>query len=88
MTTTTGLVQRLAILNTGFACAFIGPNPTNVEALVISRVAGETASDLTWKNSMVGGLVAAIVTRQQVWVTHGDNDAEISAVMLGGPFFL
>lgn len=87
-TTTTGFVQRFTILKTGFACFFIGQDPDNVEALLISRVQDETTSNLTWKNSMVDGLVTAMAAGQQVWVTHSDTDAEITSISLGGPFSL
>jgi hypothetical protein len=87
MTITTGFVQRLTILKTGFACVYIGPNPTNVEALSISRVNGESASDLTWKNSMVSALITAMAAHQQLQVRHGDTDTEIQTVELGGSIF-
>ena len=86
MTTTSGLVQQLTVTKSGYTCVFIGPAPNNVEAFMISPIAGESASGLTWKCSMVSALAAATASRQKVWVTHGDHDPEITAVMLGGPF--
>ena len=83
MATTTGFVQRLTILKSGLACAFIGPSPTNVAALVVQPAAGDTASDLAWESSIVDGLATAMAARQLVQVTHGDTDARISGVTLG-----
>jgi hypothetical protein len=83
MVTTTGLIQRLTILKTGFACVYIGPHPTNVVALSVSRVEGETPTSLTWKSSIVEGLAVAMAAHQQVQVTHGDTDTEISSLTLG-----
>ena len=87
MIVTSGLVQKLTILKTGYACVLIGPDPTNVEALSISKVNGETTTDLTWKNSMVNALVTAMATRQQLQLKHGDTDPEILTVELGGSIF-
>jgi hypothetical protein len=83
MVTTTGLIQRLTILKTGFACVYIGPVPTNVVALTVGKVEGETATDLAWKSSIVQGLAIAMATRQQVQVTHEETDVEISSFTLG-----
>jgi hypothetical protein len=87
MAITTGLVQQLTILKTGFACVLIGPNPKSVEALSISRFSADTATDLTWKSSMVSALITAMASRQQLQVRHEDTDAEILTVELGGPIF-
>jgi len=83
MAVTTGFIQRLTIINSGLTCAFVGPAPTNVAALVVQSETGDTAADLAWKASMVDGLATAMAARQQVQVTHGDADANISAVTLG-----
>ena len=83
MAVTIGFIQRLSIVDSGLACVFIGPSPTNVAALVVQERAGETASDLAWKTSIIDGLASAMATRQQVQVTHGDNDVDITGLTLG-----
>jgi len=85
--TTTGLIQKITILKTGFACVLIGPDPKNVEALSISGLNADTASDSTWKTSMVSALITAMASRQQLQVKHEDTDAEILTVELGGSIF-
>ena len=87
MITKTGLVRKLTILQSGRACVFIGPDPTNVEAFSISVVAGETVDDLTRKSSMIAALIAARMAGQELGVTHDDTEAEILAVEFGGPIF-
>lgn len=83
MATTTGFIQRLTIMESGIACAFIGPAPTNTEALWVQTASGDTASDLAWKSSIVDGLTTALASRQQVQATHGDTDSNITGVALG-----
>ena len=82
---TTGIVQRLTILETGFACVYIGPAPTNVEAFSISKSNSDTPTDLAWKASMVGAIAAAMTSGRLVQVKHQDTGAEILAVTLGTP---
>ena len=83
MAVTTGYVQRLSILNSGLACAFVGPAPTNTAALIVQSAATDSPGDIAWKSSIVDGLTTAMTARQQVQVTHGDTDAQISALTLG-----
>ena len=83
MATTIGYVQRLTILESEIACAFIGPAPTNVEALIVQSSSGDSASVLAWKSSIVDGLTTAMANRQQVQVTSGDTDANITGLTLG-----
>jgi hypothetical protein len=83
MAVTIGFIQRLTVLDSGLACVFIGPSPTNAAALVVQQRAEDTTSDLAWKTSIIDGLATAMANRQPVQVTHGDNDVDISALTLG-----
>ncbi len=81
-----GLVQRINILPGNspnpIACIFIGPTPSNTEVLSIIRRASDSASVGAFKNSMLDALVAAQVGRREAIATHGDSDAEITAIQI------
>ncbi len=82
MATTIGYVQRLNI-KSSMTCAFIGPAPTNVTALIVQPSSGDSPAVLAWKSCIVDGLTTAMATRQQVQASHGDTDSTITALMLG-----
>ena len=83
MATTTGFVQRLTILETGLACAWIGPSPTNTTALFVQRAATDPANVGAFKNSLVDALTTAMVARETVTATHGSSDSAITQLAVG-----
>lgn len=83
MATTTGFVQRLSIFNSGLACAWIGPAPTNTTALFVSRASGDAANVGAFKNSIVDALTTAMASRETVSATHGNSDSEITSLSVG-----
>lgn len=83
MATTTGYVQQLNVFGSGLTCAWIGPSPTNVAALLVQITSSDTAATAAFKGSMVDGLVAAAAMRQTVSADHGDSSSEITALTLG-----
>ena len=82
MAETIGLVQRLSITETGFACVWIGPTPTIAELLVIHRVGGDAAHVGAFKNSLVDALTTAYLNRQEVVAVHPDDSATIIGLRL------
>lgn len=86
MAETKGLVQKLKIIpgagNSSFACAFIGPSPTNTELLLVLRENTDSAHAGSFKNSMVDALATAMVGRREVVAVHGDTDALITGLRI------
>jgi len=81
MAVTTGLVQRLTIMD-GLACVWIGPSPTNTAALVIQGGSGDSAQTTASKASMVDALSTAMTARREVAANHGDNDSTITSISI------
>ena len=83
MAETTGIVQRLSVIpNATLACIWIGPTPTNTEALFIEYQAGDPASRTVYQSSMVDALAAAVVTRREVVAVHGATSARITSLRI------
>lgn len=80
MAETTGLVQRLSILSDTVTCAWIGPNLTNSEVLVVSN--DGTPSDTAFATSIIQALAAASANYRQVVAVHGDSDAKITSLRI------
>ena len=81
MAVTTGLVQRLTIMD-ALACAWIGPSPTNTAVLMVKNDAGDSAQTTASKTSMVDALSSAMTARREVSANHADNDSEITSVSI------
>jgi hypothetical protein len=79
MAQTTGFVQRLTILQT-VASVWIGPTPTNTEALRVQPLDTDPDHVIALKSSIVDALAAALVSRREVVAIHGDNDPVISYI--------
>jgi len=80
MAETTGLVQRLSILEKSATCVWIGPTPNNVEALVITND-GSTA-DVAFTESLVQTLAAAATNYRAVVAVHADSDTKITSLRI------
>ena len=83
MAETSGLVQQLTIFpltSASFACAWVGPHPTNTEIFYIVRDNADSASLGAFKNSMVDALTSAYVSRQEVTIQHADDAAEVGSL--------
>lgn len=80
MAETTGLVQRLSILNDTTTCVWVGPTPDNTEILVVSND-GSTL-DAVFANSLIHALTTAASNYRQVVAVHGDSDATITSVRI------
>jgi hypothetical protein len=82
-----GLVQRIfmdpaAGSSETIGCIFIGPTPTNVEILLLSRRATDPAHTGAFISSMLDALAQALTSRREVSVYHDDSDAYIVSVEL------
>jgi hypothetical protein len=83
MAETTGIVQKLSVLpGATLACIWIGPTPTNTEALFIVYQAGDPASNAVYQGSMVDALAAAAVTRREVVAIHDATSARITSLRI------
>jgi hypothetical protein len=83
MAETTGIVQKLTVIpGAALACIWIGPTPTNTEALFIAYEAGDAASTTVYQGSMVDALAAAAVTRREVVAIHDTTSARISSLRI------
>lgn len=78
MADTPGLVQRLTILTSTTACAWIGPNATNTELLVVTN--DGTATDAAFSAELVQVLSAAATNYRPVTATHDDGNAKITSI--------
>lgn len=81
MAQTSGAVQSLSI-TTSQACVWIGPNLGNAEVLVINIASADDSATVAFKASMMDALGAALVSRQAVTATHGDQDAAITQLVI------
>jgi hypothetical protein len=83
MAQTQGLVQRLTILpGSTLACAFVGPTPTNTEALFVLREAAQSAAEGAFENNLVDILSSAAVSGREIVALHANNDARITAIRI------
>lgn len=80
MAETTGLVQRIAVLTPTATCVWVGPTPTNTEALVVTN--DGSSQDSAFANTLIQTLTAAATGYRQVVAVHGDADAKITACRL------
>jgi hypothetical protein len=80
MAETTGLVQRLSIIGKTATCVWIGANPTNTEALVVTN--DGSAGDSAFAASMIEALAAASANYRQVVAVHGDSDSKITSLRI------
>jgi hypothetical protein len=83
MAETTGIVQQLNVIpGAGIACIWIGPTPTNTEALFIQYKAGDPAWLAAYQGSLVDALAAAVVTRREVVAIHDATSARITSLRI------
>jgi hypothetical protein len=80
MAETTGLVQRLSILSETITCVWIGPNPNNSEALVVTH--NGSATDSAFATSVIQALAAASTNYRQVVAVHGNSDSKITSLRI------
>jgi hypothetical protein len=80
MAETTGLVQRLSILSETLTCVWIGPNPSNAEALIVTH--NGTANDSAFATSVIHALAAASANYRQVVAIHGNSDSKITSLRI------
>ena len=81
MPTTKGLVQRLKVTSV-YTFAYIGPNPSNTQLLLVRAPPGASAEQITVTASQVEVLATALVTHQEVSVTHGGTTSRITSLVL------
>ncbi len=81
MPTTTGFVQRLKVTSV-YSFAYIGPNPSNTELLLVQAPSGASAEQITVTASQVEALATALATHQEVSATHGSGSSRISSLVL------
>jgi hypothetical protein len=79
MAETTGLVQKL-VVGASFSCAWIGPQPTNSELLLITS--DGSASAAAFAASLVDTLSAAQANYRPVVAVHASNDAKITSLRI------
>ena len=80
MAETTGLVQRIFILSESVTCVWIGPTPTNTEALLVSN--DGTSQDSAFANTLIQTLAAAATNYRQVVGVHGNSSAKITSIRI------
>jgi hypothetical protein len=80
MAETTGLVQRLSLLSSTLTCVWIGPNPNNTEALLVTN--DGSAGDSAFAASMLEALAAASTNYRQVVAVHGDSDSKVTSLRI------
>lgn len=80
MAETTGLVQRIAVVAPTVTCVWVGPTPTNTEALVVTN--DGSSQDSAFANTLIQTLTAAATGYRQVVALHGDTDAIITGLQL------
>jgi hypothetical protein len=81
MAQTIGLVQRLKVTPPPIlAWVYIGATPIDTDLLVVLQPHSAGPEDAAFNASLVDALSTALVSRQQVIATHGNNDIEISAI--------
>jgi hypothetical protein len=80
MAETTGLVQRLSIVGKTATCVWIGPNPSNTTALLITN--DGSAGDSAFAASLIEALAAASANYRQVAALHGDSDSKITSLRI------
>lgn len=86
MAEATGLVQRLNVLpSIALACVWVGPSPTNAEIFYVLRDSSDSPATGAFLNSMVDALAVALVSREEVVIIHGNNDARIDAIRIQSP---
>jgi len=86
MAETTGLVQKLTILpSIALACTWVGPSPSNAEIFFVLRDSNESPETGAFLNSVVDALASVLVTRKEVVIVHGANDARIDAIRIVSP---
>jgi hypothetical protein len=82
MAETTGLVQQLKVDTTGVARTLIGPNVSNVTALMVQRTSGDSREAASGKDDIVNALAAAMVAYREVVAVHGDTDSFITQLRI------
>lgn len=80
MAETTGLVQRLSILSSTLTCVWIGPNPSNTEALMVTN--NGSVGDSAFAASIIEALAAASTNYRQVVAVHGASDSKITSLRI------
>jgi hypothetical protein len=79
MAQTSGLVQKLTV-GSAFSCAWIGPNATNTELLLITS--DGSAADAAFAGTLVDTLSAAMTNYRAVIAFHADNSARITGLRI------
>jgi len=80
MAETKGLVQRITMITDTLTCVWIGANPTNVEALLVTH--DGTRAGAAFAATMVQALTSASCNYREVVAVHGDNNARITSVRI------
>lgn len=80
MTNTTGLVQKLTLLNNSATCVWIGANPSNTQAFIVTN--DGSARGIAYATSMIQALAAAATNYRQVVVSHGSSDSTVTGVRI------
>lgn len=82
MAETTGLVQQLKVDTTGITRTLIGPNVSNVTALMVQRTSGDSREVASAKDNIVNALAAAMVAYREVVAVHGDTDSFVTQLRI------
>ena len=82
MAETTGLVQQLKVDTTGMTRTLIGPNVSNVTALLVQRTSADSREVASAKDVITNALAAAMVAYREVVAVHGDTDSFITQLRI------
>jgi hypothetical protein len=83
MADTRGFVQRIKVINTGAAIAFIGPDRANVEVFGLVPRIDSPPEVIASYTAMTDALSAAMFARREVFVSH--TRSQIYRVEIEGP---
>ncbi|MGB7872195.1 MAG: hypothetical protein WBM01_28680 [Mycobacterium sp.] len=78
MAETTGLVQRLTVLNSTLTCVWIGPTPNNTTLLIVTNDGSDP--DSAFAANLIQTLAAATTNYRVVAADHADNDSKITSI--------
>jgi hypothetical protein len=81
MATTTGLVQRVSIMD-GLTCVWIGPSPTNTAVFQVQISGGDPPETVAFKATMIDALSTANTARREVSVNHGVSSSIITSLSI------
>lgn len=80
MAETTGLVQRISVLSDTTTCVWIGPTPSNTEALIVTN--DGSTKDVAFASSLIQALAAASTNYRRVVAVHGNSDSKITQLRI------